>query len=46
MIDNDKILDKSEENKNKPRKPGGVASRHQKAMEEAEKRKKSRKGYR
>ena len=46
IIDNDKILEKIEENKNKPRKPGGFASRLQKAMEEAEKQKKSRKGYR
>ena len=46
IIDNDKILKKIEENKNKPRKPGGFASRLQKAMEEAEKQKKSRKGYR
>ena len=46
IIDNDKILQKIEENKNKPRKPGGFAARLQKAMEEAEKQKKSRKGYR
>jgi len=46
IIDNDKILQKIEENKNKPRKPGGFAARLQKAMEDAEKQKKSRKGYR
>ena len=46
IIDNEKILQKIEENKNKPRKPGGFAARLQKAMEEAEKQKKSRKGYR
>ena len=46
IIDNDKILEKIEENKNKPRKKGGFAARLQKAMEETEKRKKSRKGYR
>jgi len=46
IIDNDKILEKIEENKNKPRKPGGFASRLKKAMEEADKQKKSRKGYR
>jgi len=46
IIDNDKILEKIEENKNKPRKKGGFTARLQKAMEEAEKQKKSRKGYR
>ena len=46
IIDNDKILEKIEENKNKPRKKGGFSARLQKVMEEAEKQKKSRKGYR
>ena len=46
IIDNDKILEKIEENKNKPRKKGGFSARLQKAMEEVEKQKKSRKGYR
>jgi len=41
IIDDDKIHAKIEENKKKPKKAGGFSARLQKAMEEAEKQKKS-----
>ena len=42
IIDDNKILTEIEENKNKPVKAGGFRARLQKALEEAEKQKKSR----
>ena len=42
IIDNDKIHAQIEENKKRPKKKSGFAARLQKAMEEAEKQKKSR----
>ncbi len=43
IIDNDKIHAQIEENKKKPKKASGFTARLQKAMEDAEKQKKSRK---
>ena len=42
IINNDKIHAQIEENKKRPKKKSGFAARLQKAMEEAEKQKKSR----
>ena len=42
IIDDNKILSQIEENKKKPVKVGGFRARLQKALEEAEKQKKSR----